>query len=400
MKVSVPRVSENGGMLRIASVMRNGGGTEKEVWFELTGALKRFVATESCDAFLVCALIPAIVQGENIEVDGPVSEKLLHNINSQLVPILCAYLATDKFISVTSKTLNSESSTARGVLSGFSGGVDSFCMFHDHSGERASSGYRVTHFSYNNVGSHGQNEKDEKVFQGRLKHIRTFAESEGIPVIAVNSNVDDFIGMKFQKTHTLRNVAVALLLQNGFRRFLYSSTFQYGETKIAPSYDMAYLDSVILPLLGTEKLDCVLTGAQHSRVNKTALVSRIEASRRYLDVCVHIAPVGMLNCGLCWKCMRTELTFDALGVLAGYSTVFPLDEFKRFRKLYLVEVLTSKDPLVKEIRSLIKQTNYSVPWGVRVAALIVPSFVGKKISRAFPRLRKRKALLGLMNALL
>jgi hypothetical protein len=221
----------------------------------------------------------------------------------------------------------------------------------------------------------------------------------------VNSNLDDIIGrIDFQSTHTVRNAAVALLMQNSICKFLYASAFPFQQTEVKPSHNIAHLDPVILPLLGTERLECIASGGQYTRVAKTACVVLLEASAQFLDVCT-APPEGSnqrVNCSLCWKCLRTELTLAILGKLDQYDKVFNVSEYRRFEKLYLIEVLSSKEYLHQEIVDLIKAKRFSIPASIRLVAACTPRFITRRIaSRLIPKLALRnKILTDLINVCL
>jgi hypothetical protein len=337
-----------------------------------------------------------MLSGQDLSTQGPMSSKLFYNLTHYAVPILKEYLRLSQVIAIRPIALHCRREPGPiGVMASFSGGIDSFCNYYDHSGNRAPPEFQITHFVYNNVGSHGQRspERDHSTFVKRFAILQEFARQQKKPFIMVNSNLDDIVGMNYQLTHTVRNAAVGLLMQNCICKFLYASGYPFRETKIKPFYDpefvrdeeprgMACLDPVILPLLGTERLDCIASGGQYTRVEKTACVATIEASARFLDVCVHPeAAKNHINCSRCWKCLRTALTLEVLGKVDQYIQVFDLNVYRRFRPLYLVDVLSSSDYFLQEIRDLMKERNFHVPKMIRLAAAITPKFVKRKMTR-------------------
>jgi len=396
-----PEQSISGQTLKIAWNVENDAAGTKQLWFEISKDFHDLV-DDGSDAAVVGLLAPAIIGGHDVHVAGPMSEKLYYQLSYQAIPILSEMFSARRPIKLSAAKIVRPQPAAAGVLTGFSAGIDSFCTLHDHSDGQVPDSFRITHLAYNNVGAHGRREAGQSVFfQGAARTLE-FAKETKYPLITVNSNLDDFYDGKFQGSHTLRNAAVALLLQRGFRRFLYSSAYPFRETKAGPNYNIAYLDPILVPLLGTERLDCVLSGARWSRVEKTRRITTLNLSHRYLDVCTrpHLAPKGMPNCGICWKCVRTELTLEAMGHLEAYGSVFPLTEYRRFRKLYLMEVMASKDPMVREIRDLLSSANFNVGWRIRSIAYLLPSPIASRISRSFPYIRHYRRLLKLLSAAL
>lgn len=367
-------------------------GEAKKLWFEVDAEFKDIIADDTLDSFVVAVLALAMTSGQDINVQGTLSSKLYYNLTHYLIPILSIYFKCDRISINASNLIKFSENVKIGSITGFSGGIDSFCNYYDHSGDRASEEFKISHFLYNNVGSHGQHSSDEDhdIFVERLTLMKRFAAEEKIQFIPVNSNMDEIVDGNFQKTHTLRNASVALLTQKSISNFYYASGYSFADTKIGPSHDTASMDPVILPLLSTERMSCVPTGGQHSRVNKTHLVSQLPASQKYLDVCVapKIAPKGYINCAVCWKCMRTEITLMLQGSLENYTEVFPIEDFKKLKNLYLVHVYSIKDPLAKEIINLINEIGYKVPVMVRIMAFLMPRIVSKQMVKIFPWVNK------------
>jgi hypothetical protein len=346
-----------------------------------------------------------MISGQDLIVNGSMSTKLFYNLSHSVIPVLRQFLPSSYIIAIRPATMRrSFEKCSEGVLAGFSGGIDSFCNYYDHSGDRAPKEHHITHFVYNNVGSHGQisSVRDYAVFVKRFAVLKKFAHREGKPFIMVNSNLDDIISMNFQMTHTIRNVAVALLLQNRMSRFLYASSYPFQKIRVKPHHDISLLDPVLLPLLGTEGLECAASGGQYTRVAKTACVALMEASMQFLDICIQPESANRRNCSLCWKCLRTQLTLAVLGKLDQYDRIFDISVYRRFEKLYLIEVLKSHDPFLQEIADLIRIKSFSVPRSVRLAATFTPRCIAQKITcRLIPMLALRnKVLTDLINACL
>ncbi len=400
-----PHLTVQNGLARVTCLVKD-GATSRELWFETEAEHQAAIATDVCDAFLIGALVPAMMQGKDIHVKGALSSKLYYNLTHLLIVALKEYLPPEAhLIKVTADRLLSRfAQHGTAVLSGFSGGVDSFCNYYDHTGDRAPPEFLITHFVYNNVGSHGQKgaEKDQETFHNHSAAIQQFAAEEGKPLITVNSNLDAFMGMDFQLTHTIRNVTVPLLLQNLAAKFLYPSCSQIRFTEVKPSFDIAGLDAIILPLLSTERLDCITSGAQYERTGKAENVALMPASYRYLDVCVepYLAKPGQTNCARCWKCMRTQMTFEVIGKLELYNQVFDLAEYRKYKNIFLVDLLKSKNNHQEDLAAFVKKHNYPIPRGVRLVAALTPQYIGHRIAkRIMPRLRTKPWLLKIFNTL-
>lgn len=381
-------------------------GQERTLWFEVDLEFQDMIAVSSMDAAVVSCLLPAMRSGQDVIVEGSMSSKLHYNVSQYLMPVLTEFCPSLHRVSIRPAATDRGNRTpATGVMAGFSGGVDSFSTYYDHSGDRAPEEYHITHFVYNNVGSHGQDSAghDHAVFSQRFEALRPVADSLDKKFIKVNTNLDDLIAMNFQLTHTVRNAVIALLMQNGIGKFLYASTYPFNKTRVQPWHDMAVLDPIVLPLLGTETLDCIASGGQHTRVEKTACVSRIKESRKCLDVCVCPQDAqGGINCSRCWKCLRTALTLSVLGKLDDYRSVFDIDVYRRFENLFLIEVIRSDDYFLVEIVELIRRTDFHIPRIVRLLAIITPKRIAGRMSRRIiPALARRdQRIVRMINAIL
>lgn len=382
--IDLPVITTVGDKARISSTIRM-DGQDKVLWFEVSAAYRDFLADDVLDAFVTASVLPAIIRGADICPRGPISSKLYYNLSNYALPLLSDYLGKPRI----TKLIPSELRTVYdkkgvGVLSGFSGGVDSFSHYYNHSGDRAPPEYCITHLCFNNVGSHGQGteEFDRRIFNWRYDRLQKFAADEKKPFISVDSNLDGFIGLHFEQTFTLRNIVVGQLLQNAIGKILLASSNVYAETKIKPGMDMSKIEAVLVPLLETERLECILSGAQMSRAEKTVQIGNIPTTYEYLDVCItpKNAPAGYMNCSACGKCLRTQLTLDAAGKLKEYGHVFALERYERLKNLYLIEIMSGNASLQRDARDFIQKQKFPIPRTVRVIGFFFPYFISWWIS--------------------
>lgn len=400
-----PVISLRDAKARVSSVITD-ENTVSELWFEVDAEHKFLLPTETMDAFVIGCLLPAMKLGKDIMVKGAMSSRLYYNLRHLLIATLREYLPNAQAISINAeRLLTSYADRAHGVLAGFSGGVDSFCNYYDHSHDRAPPEFHLTHFLYNNVGSHGQcgPERDYAVFDAHAAAIKRFADQEGKPLITVNSNLDAVIGMDFQLTHTIRNVAVALLLQKAASKFLYPSCSQIRYTEVKPSHDIAGLDPIILPLLSTERMDCIASGGQYTRTEKAVRVANIPTSWTFLDVCVepYKAKPGTINCSVCWKCMRTQLTFDVIGKLDHYRDVFDIRSYQLYKNIFIIDVLNSRNNHQEDLAAFMRAHHFPIPPRVRLVAKLMPRYLAERLAKRFiPVLTKHPRLRRLCNCIL
>lgn len=385
MKIGSPKIIQNSEITKYEVEIESKSGSQT-LWYELDEKFTNLI-TDLSDATLIGLLIPAMAAGEDIYIEGTISEKLYNNVKSTLQSILIKIIPSLKFIEIyPSKISDDYHPPASGVVTGFSGGIDSFCVLADHFYSEKSDQPKITHLLFNNVGSHSK--AGEKLFRNRYDKLARTAKRIGLPFIAINSNLDSFYSssLNFQQTHTLRNSSVALLLQGGIGRFLYASSYDDESSFIGPSHDIAFSDSIVLPLISTGTINALSAGGEYSRVKKTLRVAKLQDSYETLDVCVNAKYTGNYNnCSKCWKCMRTLATLEISGLLENYKESFDINMYKKKRTVYFSNLFGSDDPLLKEIVAHANKNKFYFPLASHVLHFLgIPA-----IKRGAKRLEKR-----------
>lgn len=373
-----PEITERDGTASYSVRVDSEQGVRK-LWYRLGGEHAAMIS-ERADAALCALLIPAMNAGEDIHVDGVVSERLYYNLSGMYQSVAKLVMPWLKQVRIRAEHVSPSMARSNGVATGFSAGIDSFCVLGDHHYADPVPGYRLTHLLYSNVGSHGAGDGAERLFRERYERLKPTAERLSLPFIAVNSNLDEFYsGMGFMQTHTPRSTSVAHMLQGGIGRFMYASSLRCADTFVGPSNGSARTEAVTLPLLSSDSLDAFSVGGQYSRVEKTRRVAEIADSYDSLDVCAKAVHAG--NCSKCWKCARTLLTLEIAGYIDRYAGTFDLDTYNSARAEYMLKVLRSTELLELEIVQFARDVNFQMPLSTRIAARLdlsrVRAFVGR-----------------------
>lgn len=331
------------------------------LWYSFPIKYAPYLTTEKLDGFLVGLLLLAMKLGEDIEVKGTISEKLFFNLTRSYISILKILLPELKKINIKVNNIDDgKNADCKGaVVTGFSAGIDSFCTIYDHYVNSTSPGYKITHLIFNNVGSHDEwnGKKGRKLFNLRYNLLKGFPEELGLDFIKVDSNLSDILRFDFMQSHVPRNASVVLMLQKLFSKYYYSSAHKYIDCGVKPKYAIAKADPIGIHLLSTETLDCISTGCEYSRLEKTKMVTKIPQAKHWLNICVK--SVDGKNCSTCWKCSRTLLTFEILGIIDDFKHVFDLEQWRKYRTQCLVQLLEKNDPHIKEIRNYAKEVGYT-----------------------------------------
>lgn len=374
MIISKPRMSLGDKIAKLTATVLTANG-QHELWYSLPVEYSNWFSTDRCDGFLVGLLLQAMERNEDIVLEGSVSSRLFHNLQNFFIPMMAQAFPNLHRININPKSLLDEPTGGRGVCTGFSGGIDSFAAFIKHYINEPSQGHKISHFLFHNVGSHGSSDPElaRKLFKERYEMARPFASEIGIPFIMVDSNLSKIFDIDFIKMHSALNASIPLVLQNQFQRYFYASTYKYLDCSVRGIDDIAHFDPLAFHLLSTEGLECVSTGCEMSRVEKTNMVATYKPSYRYLNVCVDPAYEGQ-NCSVCFKCSRTILTLELLGMAHLYKNIFDLEKFGKIRLNYVLKLLTYKHGAFEaEIAELYREKSR----GVIASAFSLRHWLGK-----------------------
>lgn len=351
--------------------------SSNELWFKISGLPSSELENSNYNFALVGLLLPAMLEGENILVEGAISAKLFYYLNNDLQDILKIFEPSLHRIKIIATSLDKNKQLLKQrVATGFSAGVDSFStikLFSDENQQTQS--LSITDLCTFNVGAMGrfENPDVDKLFTSYANRTSSFAIKKCFNNITIDSNLDSFyqFPLGFEKTNTFRNISAALCLEGYLGYYLYSSSFDIKDIKVSDSYNSAYMDPIILPMLSTENICFVSSGATLGRYTKTKLIACDEDARQLLDVCTKPAKNRLkqakVNCSNCFKCQRTLLTLDSLGVLHKFSEVFDLNYYQKNKKRFFAATfLRSKQgsaldaELINEVKAIGFQIKVSI----------------------------------------
>ncbi len=368
------------------------GASAPELHFHFRNVERSFLC-ETLEPALVALLIPAMLEGRDLHLAGPVSPELWFRMQHYLIPLIRAIIPAARDIAIIAEEFRPQAPRTDGaVLTGLSNGVDSMHVCANHLGLDQPAGMRLTHFIFHDVGSHGAaGDPMTKVrARRRLEQSQESSGAMGLPLIAASSNMGDFHTLPYHQTHTLRSAAVAFALSGGVSRFLYASASPYPSIHVRKSHTIAPFDAITLPLLRSESLECFSVGAACTRVQKTAQLADYPYAQRFLNVCV----TDHSNCSRCWKCARTLFTLDLLGAAGNFGEVFDLDAYRKIRSRFVSHVLASAPvtALSRELTDLMRERGFHPSPAERARALAYAPLLrlayrrGRPFSSAYLRL--------------
>lgn len=303
------------------------------LWFRLPNI---YQVSRMGDPFLAAAFLPAMLQGERLEIDPSmsVSTKLLENI-ILLQEIHNCWNPILKKIPVLAKTLPAPAEPLNvGTGSFFSGGVDSMYTFLKHSKE-------INHVVF----MHGLDFYLNSVtYQSAVERNIAFVKVFGKNLIPVETNHYAF-GYRYNLSRNLTVgsalASVALLL--GFPRVYVPSSHRYDDLMPMGSHPLTD------PLYSNECVQIIHDGAEARRVEKTRKIVESEAALANLRVCFDDMNA---NCGKCAKCIRTMIALKLLGV-----TVTPFPQLPSLKAIRKMSIKSDFGPIMfKEIIELSTQS--------------------------------------------
>lgn len=199
------------------------------------------------------------------------------------------------------------------------------------------------------------------------------ADELNLPIYQVISNIHAFPrsmewgghGFNAGAWGILATSSCMLSLQGTLKRYYIPSTLGYEEIKdfgkYYRDYDMAmFCESYLVPLLNTECLELIPDGCQYKRTQKTANIANWEIARKYLNLA---CKKDGINCGYCWKCMRTLCALEAMGKLEEFQSIFNLSAYRKYAFLNKCRVRCEQasNPFSKDIIECYEAHGYAVP---------------------------------------
>ena len=331
-KASIKRLGDKS---RLCSNI-NWGDRNRTLWFEVEREYEEYLCIERIDSFLVALLPFAMMENLNIHSEGYVSERLLYQLKTIYLPTLRSNIPEYHSIDIGAKGDGKILESQNAVGTGLSCGVDSFYTVLKNTNTELE-GYRLTHLTFFNIINHPQwqiygEDASRDFYNARIEHLKPVAEKLGLRLVTIDSNLDLFYhAFNILATYSFRYLGAVLALQKLFGKYYWSSGCSISEFELSID-DIALFDPLTVQCLSNENTTFYSTGSEVTRLEKTAYISDLDVTYKYLNVCW----VNLYNCtDKCEKCKRTVLGLYALGKLDRYGEVFNIDSFYKNINGYL-----------------------------------------------------------------
>ena len=406
--ISQPRIVSKGEKsYLISKITDEKRKISSDLWFSVDYEYEPYLCDDFADAFLLGLLPIAVKTEQNIIVDGAISKKLLYNVKNGVIPSLLYVLGSGKEIEIECKKNVSKKYEGVGVATGCSLGVDSMSAIYKHLENNVVDCFKLTHLTMFNSGQLGDYDlqASEENFLNTVKEIKPFADKLGLPVLAINGNLNFFYkdsGIYVMQTYVIRTIAFAMSVQKLLHYYILASGYPINKIKW-DSFHAEQQESILLPMLSTENFESVLADLYASRVDKTAYIIKKPLVLNYLKVCwaeqtafevwrntSFLEGKTKVNCGWCDKCLRTLLAIEVInnGNLDDCAKQFDLKKYFEHREQFIKKVFKQrgKNIYYQELFDLIIKSNYRnlprcVVWDYNVKKMYrkVKSILGKII---------------------
>ena len=358
-KIGAPYLESRDGRVRIVSCI-DIAGEERSLWFEVPEEYGQYLCIERSDGFLIGLLYTALNEGYDIECQKPVSEELLYQIRTYLIPSVVKYGKDLYWPKISADMDTSIIANAGAVGTGISCGVDSLHAIASNWNSEYPN-HNITHLILYNVGAFW---KEGTQIAWQLSQARKFAAEYGFKLIETDSNLHTAFPRVHLLANTYSNAFAIYMLQKLWRYYYLGSVgvdlggFSLKENNL---HDSAYYDLLSLDCYSTASLKIYSDGCAKSRFEKIKFIGDFKPAQKYLDCCIYVgagSDTGKPNCGKCFKCRRTLVNLDALGLLDKYGQVFDIEYYKKNINEYYSWLLTQKwipsgDAMIDEAYSIL-----------------------------------------------
>ncbi|MGL5920705.1 MAG: hypothetical protein ACRCZQ_09440 [Bacteroidales bacterium] len=307
----------------------------KSIWFQVDAKYKEYLVNDRIDAYVIALLNYAMRNGHDIQSEYPVTERLYYQLDTYLIDALFSTSNKLYRTKLLTPTTTQELTCAGAVGTGISCGIDSLHAVSLNSKTNNKS-LNISHLCFNNVGSHGEGERANNLFEGRRKLAKSFCIEYGYEYVESNSNLMDVFIQNHYLTHTYSSSFAIFSLRKLYSYYYYASSdsiFNFSlidNSMFAPGrYELLSFYSFSL-----DNFVIYTEGALKSRNDKLRAIINYAPSYKYLNVCTELVN----NCSKCEKCIRTLVGLDSLGVLDRYAQVFDIEYYRSNRSWYLSQL--------------------------------------------------------------
>jgi ketosteroid isomerase-like protein len=315
------------------------GHPPARLWVELPGDLITPDEGEIGDAFFLAALPAAMKVGLPFDIRGRVSPSLVAGAAEWQASMVSLFPEKFRAVPVNPNGEGSgpvasgvppePASTDRGCLICFSGGVDSTFTARVFSGAANPLGLPLAAGLF--VHGFDIEKNNHAGFAAAVERVRPILEAAGAKLLVARTNIRDLchkFGLDWgQEVHGIHLAALLHIFRGGHSAGVIPSTYQIRDLKARWGSHPA-LD----PSLGLPGFPIVHHGAPWNKLGKVRGIADWDVAAARLRVCWQ-GPDAAANCGVCFKCIATQLCFLAARgeIPAAFPRQFQPGEIRALR---------------------------------------------------------------------
>lgn len=330
-------------------VETSGVDCPESFWFATEGEESFFLPGMS-DAFVVGLISCAMYLGEDIRVEGMVSTRLAHGLETYQSALNTWWPDIFKRVEIRYESLVDRRQDLRpkGVGCTFSGGLDSYHAVQQMLPSNMKyNGFSITHALMINGFDQLYDPKRVSAAQRMFNIYQSTLSEWGVNLLMIDSNMRAFkkATLKWQEqVHSYSSALAACAHAMGgvFGRFGISGHATFAFSQLEPDGSHPALDHH----LSSDQLQVIHTGTTHSRSQKTEILADVPHVRKSLRVCFGSLNfdqrTGMpINCCECEKCIRTMVALIIIGKLDKFPTFsrrrYPLEAYRNPNNLCAID---------------------------------------------------------------
>lgn len=302
---------------------------------------RKYLDDKNGDTFLLVCLLPAMLLGENLRVEAPVSAQLFYHLQTQLIPWwLKVNPKLNPIQIILAHGFSKKMLPGKAVGTGVSCGIDSFYTILSHLEDKIPAEKKLTHLLLIQRQAETHYHED-LIFEipEKDKQRLSMGEQLHLDTMYVWNNFALFMDFPFEQICTYHDVGTAMALKKLFQTYYYASSYSLEDFHLtfeaAPLYDILNTCS-----LQTETFQMISHPLLVERVEKTEWLAHFPIVQENLNVCFHENhKFETVNCSECEKCVRTMTTLDAQGTLAHFSKTFRLDHYLKNKNRFIGNTL-------------------------------------------------------------
>lgn len=331
MRVSAIEVKEQGPTCQLQAWVESEAGHFEPfpLWYRYPAWCVPFLSAENGDPFLAALLTGAMLRGEDLTLDAPVSPRLLAAL-PELQAIIGAFEPTSRQIAVyAGARAHSVPGPATPPGNGlfFSLGVDSFYSLLKNRRDHPQDARTISHL----LTLHGLDFPDRPwqdafppPFLASAQRVAAGVGAELLPIVSNVRRATTALGT-WPPQHGGALIASALALGPRLGRIHIAASTTYD--RLYPWGSHPLLD----PLWSTETLTVVHDGCELNTIDKTRVIAELRPDLVLATLRPCAGYGGGYNCGACLKCLRTTLDLLQFGYLEQCQTLPHEIDIERLR---------------------------------------------------------------------